>query len=350
MIHYSYRFCLVASLLAGHQLLGAEPSPFEKIDAKRIPAKLKPPGSAPAETLVQLGLRDGRWDTIAVRPDGKLIVVSDPSGSIMTWSVPGFQSLGRVPYKEAVVLAFSADSKFLAAGDAKGNLKMWVYNGNAMVAIDSKSAPHKGGPLWAIAFAPDGKMLATAGSDRVIKLWDIQLGKLTLRATIEAHEKVIRQIAFSPDGSVLASAGSSDKIAKLWDVKAAKPALKAELHCDGPVASVSFAPDGNALATASFDGKVRIWKLEGDTATAEVAMDMPKKSVRFVQFSPDGKVIAALVLDERGEHIAIRGRNGEKLHDWEFNHHMHGIAFADSRHLVTANEDSVYVLRLGAVK
>jgi hypothetical protein len=80
--------------------------------------------------------------------------------------------------------------------------------------------------------------------------------------------------------------------------------------------------------------------------SVETKIEMAKKSVRLVQFAPDGKSFAVLLLDERGEHIAIRGRNGERLYDIEFNHHVQGMTFVDARHIVTANEDSVYVLRL----
>ena len=119
------------------------------------------------------------------------------------------------------------------------------------------------------------------------------------------------------------------------------------LACDGAVASVSFAPDGKALATASFDGKVRIWKLDGDKPEVETTIDMPRKSVRLVQFAPDGQSLAALLKGENDEKIAVRSRSGDKRHDLDFNTHVDAMTVIDAHHLATTNEDSIYILRLG---
>ncbi len=78
----------------------------------------------------------------------------------------------------------------------------------------------------------------------------------------------------------------------------------------------------------------------------DTTIELEPKSVRLVEFSADGKSLAALLLDERGEHIAVRNREGAKLFDWEFPHHIQGMTFADAHHLATANEDSIYILRL----
>jgi hypothetical protein len=84
-----------------------------------------------------------------------------------------------------------------------------------------------------------------------------------------------------------------------------------------------------------------------DKPAAELTVDMGQKAVRLVQFSPDGKSFAVLLPNDMGEKIAIRGRDGSKILDWPFLNHIQGMTFApDSRHFATANEDSVYLLRL----
>ena len=338
--------CLAIALLSGLQLSAGEPSPLDSLDAKRIPSKLRPPKSAPAETLVELGLRDGRWDTLAMRPDGKRLAASEPDGTVMIWSLPELKVAAKFNHREIVALAYSPDGKTLAATDAKGNLRLWTI-ASAPSPRALLSQIHKDGPAWSLAWSPDGKLLATAGQDRIIKLWDMKSSRPILKASFSAHEKVIRQLAFSPDGSLLASAGSSDKVAKLWDLTGEKPKEKATLACEGPVASVSFAPDGKSLATASYDAKVRIWKFDEGKPSAELTLDMGQKAVRLVQFAPDGKSFAVLLPGEMGERIAIRDRDGGKIADWSFQNHVQGMTFApDARHFATANEDSVYLLRL----
>lgn len=325
----------------------AEPmAPLDALEPGKVPTKLKPPKSAPPGTLAMIGLRDGRWDTIAARPDGKMLAASDPAGLILLWSLPDLKPGAKINHKQVVSLAFSPTGQTLAAGDAKGGVQLWTINGRTATAIATINGAHKGGAVWSLAFSPDGRTLATAGPDKLIKLWDLVPEQPRLKATVHAHEKTIYQLAFAPDGNVLASAGSADKVAKLWDTSGDKPVEKASLPCDGAVASVSFAPDGKALATASFDGKIRVWALDGDKPALETTIEMPRKALRVVQFAPDGQSLAALLKGENEEMIALRSRGGEKLRDLDFNHHVDSMTFIDAHHLATTDEDSVYVIRV----
>ena len=337
---------LVCALVCGISTKADVPSSLDALDAGKAPARLRPGKSAPVETLVELGLRDGRWDTLAFRPDGKALAASEPGGTILVWSLPDLRAVAKLTHREVVALAYSPDGKTLAATDAKGNLRLWTM-ASPPVPRALLSGIHKDGPIWSLAWSPDGKMMATAGKDMVIKLWDMKPSKPTLKATLAGNEKVVRQAAFAPDGSLLATAGSLGKLVTLWDLAGDRPKVKAELPCDGPAASVSFAPDGKSLASASYDGRVRIWKLDTDDPSAELTIDMGQKAVRLVQFAPDGKSFAVLLPGEAGDRIAFRDRDGGKLLDWTFVHHIQGMSFApDSRHFATANEDSVYILRL----
>src|SRR5262245_53693090 len=70
------------------------------VERGKLPARLRPPMSAPPGTLAVIGLRDGRWDTIAARPDGKMIAASDPGGTIQFWSLPDFKPVAKVNHKQ----------------------------------------------------------------------------------------------------------------------------------------------------------------------------------------------------------------------------------------------------------
>src|SRR5439155_12653254 len=87
-----------------------------------------------------------------------------------------------------------------------------------------------GGPITGIAWSPDGKMLATAGQDRTISLWDAETGKELVRGRCDA---AVRCVAFSPDGTLLAS-GGGDGTVKLWDATPPKdgdgPDLRKPVH------------------------------------------------------------------------------------------------------------------------
>ncbi len=120
--------------------------------------------------------------------------------------------------------------------------------------------------LLAAAFSPDGKVLAAAGSDNAIHLFEMPSGRKLL--TIAQHADWVMNIAFSPDGKHIASA-SRDRTARLFDV--AKGELEATYtgH-EGYVNAVAFAVDGKSVFSAGRDKKIGVWKVSDGNQTATI--------------------------------------------------------------------------------
>ncbi|KAB8333481.1 WD40 repeat domain-containing protein [Scytonema tolypothrichoides VB-61278] len=110
-------------------------------------------------------------------------------------------------------------------------------------------------PVISVSVSQDGKTLASASADGIIKLWDIFTGEE--KTTDMGHNDPVSSVAFSPDGKTLASA-SWDKTIKLWDVATGKEKTTLMGHSDA-VISVAFSPDGKTLASASSDNTVILW-------------------------------------------------------------------------------------------
>jgi WD40 domain-containing protein/NACHT domain-containing protein len=139
----------------------------------------------------------------------------------------------------------------------------------------------------AVAFSPDGKVLASASSDRTVRLWDSTTG--SWKQTLEGHSDWVNAIAFSPDGKVLASASNE---VRLWDATTGAWKQTLEGHRDS-VNAVAFSPDGKVLASASSDGTVRLW----DATTGAWIQTLDPNPSPPVAFSPDGKVLASALFD-----------------------------------------------------
>jgi WD40 repeat protein/serine/threonine protein kinase len=148
----------------------------------------------------------------------------------------------------------------------------------------------KGHTSWGmtVAYSPDGKLLASSGTDQTVKLWDTATGKVIREW--RGHEDAVNDVAFSPDGSRLASA-SYDRTVMVWDVRTGQEQLKLEGH-KRRVLSVKFSPDGTRLATGSADRTVKVW----DAVNGQEALILPDDhplAVFGVAFSPDGKWLAS---------------------------------------------------------
>lgn len=150
-------------------------------------------------------------------------------------------------------------------------------------AAQDRAAAH-GGPVRALAVAPEGGALASAGFDQSVIFWDLATGRA--RAVVRWHAGAVNALAALPAGGV-ASGGEDGRIA-IWPAGAAggAPARVLEGH-EGPVAALA-ARDG-LLASAAWDGTVRVWAPDG---TARV-LEGHRGNVNAVAFRADGAVASA---------------------------------------------------------
>ena len=145
--------------------------------------------------------------------------------------------------------------------------------------------------VWTVAISPDGKTLVSGGSDKTIKIWNLQTGNL--RRTLTGHTDAVRAIAMSQDGALLASA-SGDKTIKIWDLQSGTLLRTLTGHL-GPVWSVAIGSDGQTLASGSYDSTVKIWSLQ--TGTLRHTFPEHYESIWSVAISPDGQTLVSAAYD-----------------------------------------------------
>ena len=121
--------------------------------------------------------------------------------------------------------------------------------------------------VYGLAFAPDGKTIASAGFDNVVKIWEYPSFKELKKLT--GHTSNVYSVAYNKDGTILASY-SQDKTIRLWNPADGKFIRELKGHTD-VVRHTAFSPDGKYLATASRDGTARLWDAAGEEPVAAVS-------------------------------------------------------------------------------
>lgn len=233
---------------------------------------------------------------LAYHPDGKRLAAG-LHGEVVFIDLGTNAVLGKLAgqTEQVSALAFSADGKSLAVASGKPGVRgeIRIYPVPAAGLPAEKPAHlltgHKD-VLYTIAWSPDHKTLASAGYDRIIRLWDTAQGK-EIRS-LKDHSDTVSGLAFNHDGTLLASA-SADRAVKVWEVQSGRRLYTLGESTDWLYA-LTWSPDGRYLAAGGVDQSIRVWQVNAETGKLVHSAYAHEGPVLHLVYSKDGKTLYSL--------------------------------------------------------
>jgi WD40 repeat protein len=305
--------------------------------------------------------------SVAVDPAGKRLFSLGGGTDLRAWDIAtGEPALALEEEPLLRASALSPDGRWLAASrpEAEGSedratLALFdARTGKKVAGCDGQAAP-----ITALAFRGDGRLLASGGvrsSD--VWLWDVPSGEPVLLLDEAVEDCSVEAVAFHPDGRLVAVAGidwlatsGQDGQVVLWDVEERQ--IKGSLHValptkEGPVSvsggatALAFRPDGKVLACASLQRTIRLWDLASDSVEE---LDGHTDTVTCLAYSPDGKWLASGSDDKTLRVWDVA--DGELAGAWELDNAIKALAFSpDGKWLFTGNGNtSCYQIEVARV-
>jgi len=246
----------------------------------------------------------GGANTAAVSPDDRFVVITgatseEPSAAAHVYRIRDSRLVGtplatNQAGNGAVTAIFSPDGRFILTGHRDGAARLWWARSHRLVRrLGRPEQPGDAVALIDAGFSTDGRRAAIAGASGVVTILDVATGRQTNSFVAQRGNvgSEVNAVAFQPQGDLIAT-GGADSSVQVW---ATNTRQSRALAHDDSVSSVAFSRDGAVLVTGSWDGTARLWDPRTGQALGVVAQR--PSGVVSVAVTPQGRILTA---DEAG--------------------------------------------------
>ncbi len=228
-----------------------------------------------------------------------------PSGAI------GRLGTRRFRHSAPSALAYSPDGRILASAAEFGDLRLWEAPSGKLLR---KFLGRESERPMAFSFSPDGKTIASVWQmfDRRIRVWNVETGEMVVDRPFDKGG-FLSIAAFSPDLKLVAGAVSAvnkEGLIRVWSVDTGKQLVEIKAHRQH-FFSLAFSPDGKTLASTGYqDPVLRFWDVASgkETRTLDSGVETPAS----LTWSPDGKRVAWV------DNTDFKGKQESTLRVWDW--------------------------------
>lgn len=271
----------------------------------------------------QLARLDGHTDTVAglaYHPDGAQLASASWDRTIMLWDINTGERIATLEGHTNQVndVDFSPDGSTLLSGGRDGALRLWnvatqesirvIENAHYSTNAEGVVTPAR---VFRAKFSPNGELIASSGSDSMVRLWNARTGELIRE--FRGHSGWVSTVMFSHDGTLLVSGADNDLI--VWDIDApeGEEEYRRLIGHEGFVYGGDFSPDDRYIISGASDTTVRLWDVQGGYELRR--FEGHSNWVLDVEFSPQGESAISVAEDNTARVWRI-APNTDELIEW----------------------------------
>jgi len=274
---------------------------------------------------------------VTLSPDRRVLVAGDDHGTVRLWDIAAMQPASSWSAPGVTDVELRSDDRYILAACADGVARMLDVETGKEIDAGRSHGRHR---LLQASFSADGQFIVTVDGHETVGLWNGGSPNNALHRLV--HPTRVHRARFSPNGKHLATAGQ-DGLVRIWNTRNGEEVFTPLAHSSGAAAihDLAYTPDGDTLLTAGAEGAVKAWR--GSTGEPLWSVKLPGQ-VRRIAVNPEGTKVVAAVHDywitplaayvfdvNSGQQMGLPLAHGDGVMSVEFS--------PDGKHLLTASED-----------